>query len=76
MLENGVLVPFAEPAAPRGDRQAYTVSSPIQLGDEEKVAAGPAPELGAHSSAVLRDVLGYGAERIRALRESGVVTGD
>ncbi len=36
-------------------------------------AAGPAPGLGADTDAVLRDVLGLGAERIAALRASGAL---
>lgn len=36
--------------------------------------AAPAPTLGQHNETVLRDLLGYGDERIRALREGGVLT--
>jgi crotonobetainyl-CoA:carnitine CoA-transferase CaiB-like acyl-CoA transferase len=32
-----------------------------------------APTLGQHNETVLRDLLGYGGERIRALREGGVL---
>jgi len=33
----------------------------------------PVPRLGAHTDEILRDVLGYSAQDIRALREAGAV---
>jgi crotonobetainyl-CoA:carnitine CoA-transferase CaiB-like acyl-CoA transferase len=49
-----------------------------QLGTPIKTDAplggmGPAPSSGQHSDEILRDVLGYDATRITALRDAGVV---
>ncbi len=68
---NGVIVPIADPRA-NGTR---TISSPIELSDEEKVPASLAPELGEHSDEVLGSLLGYSAEQIERLRNAGIVTG-
>lgn len=37
---------------------------------------GPAPLLGEHNASVLRELLGYDEERIRTLRDSGVLAAD
>jgi formyl-CoA transferase len=37
------------------------------------MVVGSTPMVGEHTEEVLRDVLGYSGERIRALEESGVV---
>ncbi|MGE4616596.1 MAG: CaiB/BaiF CoA-transferase family protein [Gammaproteobacteria bacterium] len=50
------------------------IDSPIALSDFPKCAPRPPPELGEHSTAVLR-TLGYDDSRIAALLESGVVGG-
>lgn len=60
----GALVPF-----PGGGE---TVSSPIQLDGETKVAPRRAPAVGQDTDAVLRDA-GYSADEIAHLRERGVV---
>jgi len=49
------------------------VPTPILEGEPNR-AAGPAPALGEHTDAILRDVLGYDLDRIAALRDGGVVT--
>jgi formyl-CoA transferase len=49
-----------------------TVSSPIEVRGESKVAPRRAPEVGEHTDEVLRG-LGYDAERIASLRASGAV---
>ena len=48
------------------------LGTPINV-DAPHAPMGPAPSTGEHSDEILRDVLGYGADRIAALRASGVV---
>jgi CoA:oxalate CoA-transferase len=48
-------------------------SSPIRLSETPGRVESPAPLLGEHSEEVLRTVLGYGRERIEALRTQGVI---
>jgi len=48
------------------------LGSPI-LADAPRAPRGPAPSTGAHTDEILRDVLGYDAARIGALRASGAV---
>jgi crotonobetainyl-CoA:carnitine CoA-transferase CaiB-like acyl-CoA transferase len=50
-----------------------TVGSPLRLSDTPVRAAGPAPTLGEHTDAVLREVLGYDRDRIAALRAGGAI---
>jgi CoA:oxalate CoA-transferase len=47
--------------------------SPIRLSETPGEVRGPAPLLGEHSAEVLREVLGYTAERIEALKTEGVI---
>ena len=46
---------------------------PIKLVDDELPVPTKAPEVGEHTDAVLRDVLGYDDQRLAALRESGAL---
>jgi crotonobetainyl-CoA:carnitine CoA-transferase CaiB-like acyl-CoA transferase len=46
---------------------------PVRFGDGELPAPARAPTVGEHSEEVLRQVLGYGAERIAKLRASGAL---
>ncbi|HEX7970067.1 MAG TPA: CaiB/BaiF CoA-transferase family protein [Stellaceae bacterium] len=64
MHENGVIVPLAG-----GGR---TVSSPLWIAGVEKVPAAPAPGLGEHSDAILREQ-GLAPEEIARLRARGVI---
>src|SRR5690606_32017734 len=48
-----------------------TVASPMKLSDTPVRRAGPAPLLGEHTDAVLRDVLGWDEAQIAALRQAG-----
>ena len=65
---------IAEIAHPLGG--AYRApGNPIKLSEAGEDTFTPPPELGADTDAVLRDVLGYDASRIGALRESGAVAG-
>jgi formyl-CoA transferase len=49
-----------------------TVTSPISIDGERKVAPRRAPEIGQHTAEVLRE-LGYAPDRIESLRQSGAV---
>lgn len=49
------------------------VNSPIRYTNGEARVRGPAPRLGEHNEAVLRELLGYPDERIEALRSAGVL---
>ena len=68
VLAAKVLVPTADPAI----GAALTVSSPLWIEGQDKVAPAPPPGLGEHSEAVLRDA-GYAEDEIRRLVDSGVV---
>lgn len=68
MRDSGALVPLADPASPA----EWTVSSPIRLNDEEKVAAGAAPELGQHTDEILAEY-DYDADAIAGFRRDGIV---
>ncbi len=63
MRENGVIVPLGD---------GYTVSSPLWMDGVDKAEAAPAPMVGEHSDAILRD-LGIAEEKIAELRGLGVV---
>ncbi len=47
---------------------------PVKVAGEEPLVPGKAPEVGEHTDAVLREVLGYDDARIAALREAGAIT--
>jgi CoA:oxalate CoA-transferase len=64
MRENGVIVPLGE--------GGYTVSSPLWVAGAAKAAAVPAPKLGEHSDAILREQ-GVTEEEVARLRAQGVV---
>jgi formyl-CoA transferase len=49
-----------------------TVDSPFRIDGEAKTRPQPAPAVGQHSDAVLRDA-GFDAEQIARLRQAGVV---
>jgi crotonobetainyl-CoA:carnitine CoA-transferase CaiB-like acyl-CoA transferase len=64
MEENGAIVPL--------QGGGFTVSSPLWIGGVEKAAATPAPKVGEHSAAILREH-GFAEEEIAHLRAQGVV---
>lgn len=64
----GAIVPVGYEGAP----MARVVGSPVFMRGQDKVAPGPAPAMGEHNAAVLRE-LGYGESEIRRLQETGVV---
>jgi crotonobetainyl-CoA:carnitine CoA-transferase CaiB-like acyl-CoA transferase len=47
------------------------IATPLRVGDEAR-PAGPGPARGEHTDTVLRDLCGYDAERLAALRGAGV----
>jgi CoA:oxalate CoA-transferase len=47
--------------------------TPLHLSDTPEIPTEPAPQLGEHTSPILRDVLGYNQAQIEELREHGVV---
>jgi crotonobetainyl-CoA:carnitine CoA-transferase CaiB-like acyl-CoA transferase len=65
MLASEALVPFA-------DGSSLTVNSPIWISGQQKVQPRPAPSIGEHSEAVLREA-GYTDAEIQALRAERVI---
>jgi len=63
MRENGVIVPLGD---------GYTISSPLWMAGVDKAEAAPAPTVGEHSDAILREH-GIAEEKIAELRAQGVV---
>ena len=68
MTDSGALVPFDDPRA----GAPLTVASPLWLEGVDKVAPRMAPELGEHSTEILREQ-GYGDADIDALLEARVI---
>jgi crotonobetainyl-CoA:carnitine CoA-transferase CaiB-like acyl-CoA transferase len=64
MRENGVIVPL------KGG--GYTVSSPLWIAGVEKAVATPAPKIGEHGAAILRE-RGITEEQIAELGTKGVI---
>nr|WP_297618796.1 CoA transferase [Nocardia sp.] len=62
------------PWKPASDLVAEQLPFPVrEVGHKPPVTSDPAPELGAHSESVLREVLGYDADRIATLRSRGAL---
>jgi crotonobetainyl-CoA:carnitine CoA-transferase CaiB-like acyl-CoA transferase len=51
-----------------------SIGNPVKTSPGENGRFEPAPLHGQHSEEVLKDVLGYSARRIAALRSDGVIT--
>ena len=68
MRDSGALVPMTDPRA----GAKLTVSGPLQVGDQDKVPATMAPEIGEHSVAILREA-GVPQAEIDRLLAAGVV---
>ena len=68
MRTSGALVPIEDPRA----GASLTVSSPLQVGGQEKVPATLAPEIGQHTVEVLR-AAGISAVEIERLLQAGVI---
>ena len=49
------------------------VGPPIKMSNQDTVITKPAPRLGEHNEAILRDILGYDPEEIQRLLDSGVL---
>jgi formyl-CoA transferase len=71
MRASGALVPIDDPRA----GASLTVSSPLQIGGQQKVPATMAPEIGEHTVEVLREAGLDQAEIDRLLRDGVVVQG-
>jgi CoA:oxalate CoA-transferase len=52
------------------------VGSPIRLSETPGEVYAPAPMLGEHSEEVLRTVLGYTDEQVKALKDGKVINGE
>jgi crotonobetainyl-CoA:carnitine CoA-transferase CaiB-like acyl-CoA transferase len=59
------------PWYPASEHGAEMLPFPVKFIDEELPAPAMAPTVGEHTESVLAEVLGYGAEKIAALREAG-----
>ena len=57
-------------ATPRG---VQVIANPVRLSETPADYRRPPPVLGEHTDEVLGGMLGYGAERLVALREAGVI---
>ncbi|MGW5104205.1 CaiB/BaiF CoA transferase family protein [Streptomyces sp. NPDC004100] len=68
LVANRIVVPIDDGSA----SPPLTVDSPVRLDQARKVPPRPAPDLGEHTDAVLRDV-GYDDRQITDLRTGGVV---
>ncbi|MBJ7902245.1 CoA transferase [Streptomyces sp. DSM 110735] len=68
LVANRIVVPIDDGSA----SPPLTVDSPVRLDQARKVPPRPAPDLGEHTDAVLRDV-GYDDQQITDLRTAGVV---
>lgn len=69
VLERGLTAAVDDPVLGRID----VINSPVKFADARVGVRGHAPMLGEHNEAVLRDVLGYDADRIAALRAGGAL---
>ena len=70
MLESGALVPLDD----SGAGATHVISSPIWIDGAPRTRPSRAPGIGEHSAAILRE-LGYSADEIDTLRESGAIAG-
>jgi formyl-CoA transferase len=68
MRASGALVPIDDPRA----GASHTVSSPLQIGNEEKVPPTLAPEIGQHTVEVLR-AAGIPETEIERLLHAGII---
>ena len=72
VLARNLTTPVDDPVLGRID----VVNSAVKLASSTAMVRGPAPMLGEHNDAVLRELLGYSDERIEALRASNVLRQD
>jgi crotonobetainyl-CoA:carnitine CoA-transferase CaiB-like acyl-CoA transferase len=61
------------PWFPHARHGAEMLQFPVRFEGEELPAPSKAPTVGQHTETILREVLGYDAERLRSLRESGAL---
>nr|MBC8252693.1 CoA transferase [Ardenticatenia bacterium] len=53
--------------------QVKLVGPPIKMSNQMEPIARPAPRLGEHNAEILRELLGYSAEEVKALDEAGTL---
>ena len=70
VAERAMIVEYDHPDAGR----VRLPGNPIKLAGAPPTPSNPAPRLGEHTDAVLRDLLGLSAERIEELRQQGAVS--
>ena len=63
---------IVETEHPRAGRMTI-IGNPIKMSAQTDQSFTPPPDLGEHSEAILRDLLGYTAERIEALQDNHVL---
>ncbi len=69
MIARGALVETSHPRAGK----VRMVGAPVRLSETPGSVRTPAPMLGEHTDAVLRDLLGLDADAIAALRAAGAI---
>lgn len=72
VLDRGDVVALEHPRY-RTDTELYGSGLPIHFSESVAALDQPAARLGEHTDAVLGDFLGYGDDRVEALRRDGVV---
>ena len=68
-MARGMIAPVDDPVLGRID----VINAAAKFDDAHVGVRGPAPTLGQHNQAVLRDLLGYDEAAIAALTTSGVL---
>lgn len=66
LLDRGEVVPLVHPEFGAAE-ELYGTGIPILMSDADTSVSGNAPHLGEHTASVLRELLGYDDERIRAV---------
>ena len=72
VLSRGEVEPLVHPSFGVADG-LYGSGLPIVFSESESSLVQPAPRLGQHTEQVLTELLGYGADRVSALRDGGAL---